>query len=172
MDAFAVALAQGAARRVSSGDGLKIGAAFGFAQGIMPFIGWLVGVSFYEAISAFDHWIALILLCALGIKMLWEAFGDDEGAQKHLSGAALFVAAVATSIDALAAGITLPTLGVPAVITCIAIGVITAILSYIGVLLGGVANARIGKWAEVTGGIVLIGLGIKIFAEHVFFGLG
>ena len=141
--------------------------AFGVAQGIMPFLGWALGIVFVSHISAYDHWIALILLSGLGMKMLWEARdGNGNDSAPSLSGWALGAAAIATSIDAFAAGITLPALALPVLLTCIAIGIITALLSSLGVMIGGMASSRIGKYAEVAGGIILIALGIKIFVEH------
>ena len=171
MDAFAVAVAQGAAGYHSKANAIRIGAAFGLAQGIMPFFGWLLGNALLPLISAYDHWIALILLSALGGKMLWEAFQPDETSRTlELSGLALLIASIATSIDALAAGISLPAMGLPVLFSCLAIGVITALLSAVGVMIGGFASARIGKHAEVAGGLVLIALGIRIFVEHQFYG--
>tara|TARA_R110000824_G_scaffold384075_3_gene577910 strand:+ start:239 stop:787 length:549 start_codon:yes stop_codon:yes gene_type:complete len=167
MDAFAVAVAQGAAGHNSMFHATRTGMAFGVAQGIMPFLGWVLGLAFVSHISAYDHWIALILLSGLGLKMLWEARGGNENVpEPGLSGWALGAAAIATSIDAFAAGITLPALGLPVLLTCIAIGIITALLSSLGVMIGGMASSRVGKYAEVAGGVILIGLGIKIFVEH------
>lgn len=173
MDAFAVAVAQGAAGHSSPLNAIRTGLAFGVAQGVMPFFGWVLGSTFVTQIAAFDHWIALVLLSGLGLKMLWEARGGDEddSPAANLSGWALIVAAVATSIDAMAAGITLPTLDLPVLSTCIIIAVVTGILSAAGVLIGGIASSRIGKFAEVAGGVILIALGIKIFVEHQFFGM-
>lgn len=174
MDAFAVAVAQGAAGHSSPLNAVRTGLAFGVAQGIMPFFGWVLGSTFAAQIAVFDHWIALVLLSGLGLKMLWEARagdGSDDSPAVNLSGWALMIAAVATSIDAMAAGITLPTLDLPVLSTCIIIGVVTGILSAAGVLIGGIASSRIGKFAEVAGGVILIALGIKIFVEHQFFGM-
>lgn len=167
MDAFAVAVAQGAAGHNSMFHATRTGMAFGVAQGIMPFLGWALGIAFVSHISAYDHWIVLILLSGLGLKMLWEARGGNgNDPAPDLSGWTLGAAAVATSIDAFAAGITLPALGLPVLLTCIAIGIVTALLSGLGVMIGGMASTRIGKYAEVAGGVILIGLGINIFVEH------
>lgn len=171
MDAFAVAVAQGAAGYNSKANAIRTGAAFGLAQGIMSFFGWLLGKALLPFISAYDHWIALILLSGMGAKMLWEAFQPDETSRTpELSGLALLIASVATSIDALAAGISLPAMGLPVLLTCVTIGVVTALLSSVGVMIGGVASSRIGRHAEVAGGLVLIGLGIRIFVQHQFYG--
>ncbi len=170
MDAVAAAIAQGASGRVRGGGALRIAGAFGFAQGVMPAIGWGLGVAFASAIRSVDHWIALVLLSALGLKMLKEAFEREGEPAPPLSGWALFVAAVATSIDAAAAGITLPMLGAPLLLSCLTIGATTALLSFGGVYLGAAAGNRLGKAADVLGGLILIGLGIKIFIEHQFLG--
>ena len=167
MDAFAVAVAQGAAGDNSMFHATRTGIAFGVAQGVMPFLGWAFGIAFVSHISAYDHWIALILLGGLGMKMLWEARdGNGNDSAPSLSGWALGAAAIATSIDAFAAGITLPALGLPVLLTCIAIGIVTALVSGLGVMIGGMASSRIGKYAEGAGGVILIALGIKIFVEH------
>ena len=171
MDAMAVAVAEGAARRSRAGHALVVGAAFGAAQGVMPLIGWAIGIAFLALVQSIDHWIALVLLGFLGARMIREARrGEPEGASRALAGLALVGAAVATSIDALAAGITLPTLGLPVALACAVIGLVTAILSAIGVGVGVAAGRHVGKWAETIGGVVLIGLGLKIFVHHQFFG--
>lgn len=169
MDAFAAALSQGAAG-AGRGAALRIGAAFGFAQGVMPLLGWGLGLAFARVLQAVDHWVALVLLSALGLKMLREAFAGEDAAPKQLAGWALFTTAIATSIDAAAAGLALPTLGVPILIAVTVIGAITAILSYGGVLVGRAAGQWLGRYAEIAGGLVLIGIGVKIFVEHQFLG--
>jgi putative Mn2+ efflux pump MntP len=170
-DAFAVSVAQGAARRPAVGGALAIAAAFGFAQGIMPLIGWGLGTAFADTIRTVDHWIALVLLGLLGAKMLREGLSDqDATATPALLGWALAGAAVATSVDAAAAGITLPMLGSPLATACLAIGAITAVLCFVGVRIGAAWGGRIGRTAEVIGGLLLIAIGAKIFVEHQFLG--
>jgi len=169
MDAFAAALSQGAAG-AGRGAALRIGAAFGFAQGAMPLLGWGLGLAFAPVLRAVDHWVALILLSALGLKMLHEALSAGEEPPRQFAGWALFSCAIATSIDAAAAGLTLPTLGVPVLPAVAAIGATTAILSYGGVLAGRAAGQWLGRYAEVAGGLILIGIGVKIFVEHQFLG--
>ena len=171
MDAFAVAVAQGATRRVTITNALQIGAAFGAAQGIMPYIGFLVGAAFLAQMAAIDHWIVLLLMVLIGGNMIKEAVQtDEESEKKKLAGWALLAAALATSIDALAAGITLPTIGLPVLLSCVTIAMITAALSFAGVYIGKFASKHIGKYAEVEGGLVLIALGLNIFIDHQFFG--
>lgn len=172
MDAFAVSVAQGASRRPGWRGALIIGAAFGLAQGLMPLIGWGVGVAASEMIRAVDHWIAFILLGLLGGKLLWEGLSKQEAATPApaLIGWALLGGAIATSIDAAAAGVTLPTLGSPIATACVVIGGITALLCTAGVMIGAASGARLGKAAEILGGVVLIGIGTKILIEHWLLG--
>lgn len=171
MDAFAASVAQGASSGSRAAAALRIGAAFGAAQAIMPLIGWGLGLAFAPVVRAADHWVALVLLGFIGIRMVREGLSrDDDAPARQLIGWALLATAIATSIDAAAAGVALPMLGIPIIIACAVIGVTTAILSFGGVYLGAVAGARLGKAAEVAGGLVLIGLGLKIFIEHQFFG--
>lgn len=170
MDAFAAALSQGAAG-AGRGAALRIGAAFGFAQGAMPLLGWGLGLAFAQVLQAVDHWLALILLSALGLKMLREAVsGSSEGAPRQLTGWALFTCAIATSVDAAAAGLTLPALGLPILLSVATIGATTAVLSCGGVLAGRAAGPWLGRHAEMAGGLILIGIGVKIFVEHQFLG--
>jgi putative Mn2+ efflux pump MntP len=169
MDAFAAALSQGAAG-AGRGAALRIGAAFGFAQGAMPLLGWGLGLAFAQVLRAVDHWIALVLLSALGVKMLREAFSEAEGTPKLFAGWALFTCAVATSIDAAAAGLTLPTIGIPILLSVATIGATTALLSYGGVLAGRAAGQWLGRYAGAAGGLILIGIGVNIFIDHQFLG--
>lgn len=171
MDAFAVSVAQGASRRAGMGAALAMGAAFGLAQGLMPLIGWGLGWALAGVIRSVDHWIAFVLLGLLGAKMLREGLSKDEAtAAPALIGWTLLGAAIATSIDAAAAGITLPMLGTPILVSCVVIGAITAALCVAGVLIGAASGARLGKIAEVIGGLVLIAIGTRVLIEHLFFG--
>lgn len=165
MDAFAVALTQGARFRPAWGGAIAIALTFGLFQAVMPLIGWAIGSFAIAYVEAVDHWIAFGLLCFLGVRMLSGHVGEAE-ASRALTGTALVVAGVATSIDALAAGITLPTLAVPVLTAVAMIGGVTAAMSAVGVALGRVAGDRLGAWAERTGGVILIALGCKILAEH------
>lgn len=168
MDAFAVSLCQGASARPSYVQALPMAGAFGLAQAVMPVGGWLLGAAFATAIAAYDHWVAFVLLAALGIKMAKEGFEPAEPCPPALiGGRTLFVAAIATSIDAAAAGITLPTLGVPITLACAVIGGVTAALCYGGALSGARLGTALGKKAEVAGGVALILLGLRILAQHM-----
>jgi manganese efflux pump family protein len=166
MDAFAVALTQGAKFRPSLSGGLAIALTFGVFQALMPLAGWIIGAVALIYVEAVDHWIAFGLLAFLGVRMLGGHVGEEE-ASHALTGRALLLAGVATSIDALAAGITLPTLSVEPLVAVALIGVITAAMSAGGVALGRIAGDRWGAWAERAGGVILIALGCKILAEHL-----
>lgn len=165
MDAFAVALTQGAKFRPDLRGGLAIALTFGVFQALMPLAGWVIGAVALIYIEAVDHWIAFGLLTFLGVRMLGGHVGEEE-ASHALTGRALLLAGVATSIDALAAGITLPTLDVAPLVAVALIGAITFAMSAGGVWLGRVAGDRWGEWAERAGGVILIALGCKILAEH------
>jgi putative Mn2+ efflux pump MntP len=171
MDAFAVSVAQGASAQRGTADALKIGAAFGVAQGLMPLIGWGLGAAFEGAIRNVDHWVAFVLLGLLGARMLREGLsGEEASPAPALIGWALLGAAVATSVDAAAAGITLPMIGAPIAIACAVIGLVTAALCVAGVRIGAAYGARLGRIAEIAGGVLLILIGSKILIQHLFFG--
>jgi manganese efflux pump family protein len=166
MDAFAVSLCQGCATRPGFAGAARIALAFGVAQAVMPLLGWGLGVAFAGVIEAIDHWVAFVLLGGLGIKMAWEGFQPEEAdAREPLAGRALLLAAIATSIDAAAAGVTLPTIGVPIWIAVTVIGLVTAGMCLFGALFGARLGTAIGKKAEVAGGVVLFGLGAHVLAQ-------
>ena len=174
MDAFAVSVCKGlASQNVKAKHALLCGVWFGGFQALMPFIGYLLGRTFAKYIESFDHWIALVLLAVIGIGMLREAFEKEEDGEccdcKNASFAprVMVVMALATSIDALAAGITLAMPGVNIVLALSLIGCITFALSALGVRLGHVFGARYRFAAQLAGGIILILLGIKILLEHL-----
>ncbi len=171
MDAFAVAVCRGlSVSRVEWKHFLIIGAWFGGFQGLMPAIGYLLGSTFEKYITNIDHWIAFVLLGAIGANMIKEAFSKEENDDSCASFAfrAMFVMAVATSIDALAVGITFALL--PDVNIFVAVGaiaVITFVISSIGLKIGNVFGAKYKARAEIAGGIILILMGIKILLEHL-----
>jgi putative Mn2+ efflux pump MntP len=170
MDAFAVALTQGARFRPDARGALAIAATFGLFQAVMPLIGWGIGAVGLNYLAAVDHWIAFGLLTFLGVRMLGGPNATDVGeeeAVRALTGRALLVAGVATSIDALAAGITLPTLDVAPGVAVALIGGVTFIMSLGGAVLGRSAGDAFGPYAERVGGLILIGLGCKILTEHM-----
>lgn len=172
-DAFAVALCHGTWTRPGIGGAVRIGAAFGVAQGLMPLLGWTAGIAFASAIRAFDHWFVFAILAALGLKAIHAGLSPAEDCPsepRSMAGWALIGAAVATSIDAAAAGLSLPSLGAPVILACIVIGAVTLAMCAAGVLLGAFTGARMGRRAEVAGGVVLILVGTQILVRHLFFG--
>ncbi|MCH3971948.1 MAG: manganese efflux pump MntP family protein [Oscillospiraceae bacterium] len=178
MDAFAVSIANGAVtRNIRPAFALKVAGCFGAFQAFMPVIGWLIGKAGESFISAVDHWIALILLSIIGIQMLREAHqckGDDTCLQDDIPLKRLLTLAVATSIDALATGILLPSaVGADTwqllLFSVCLIGLITFALCYIGIYIGKKFGDRFTDKAQIIGGLVLIGIGVKIFVEHMWF---
>ena len=171
MDAFAVSVCKGLAmKKASRRAQLCCGAWFGGFQALMPLIGYFLGTLFLDAISAIDHWIAFGLLVLIGVNMLREAMGseEEEAADADLSVKTMFILAVATSIDALAVGISLAMAGVGSIwLAVLLIGVTTFVLSVIGVRMGNVFGSRYEKRAETVGGVILILLGVKILLEHL-----
>ncbi|MGB7370106.1 manganese efflux pump MntP family protein [Erythrobacter sp.] len=164
MDAFAVALAQGARLRPGIGASLFTASAFGVAQGVMPLIGWGLAAMAMPLLEAFDHWIAFALLAAIGVQMIRHS--GDETAPPAFTIGAIAIAALATSIDALAAGVTLPTLGIAPLRAAAIIAATTFVLSLAGVALGRMAGDRFGRPAEIAGGCILIALGCTIVFDH------
>jgi putative Mn2+ efflux pump MntP len=172
-DAFAVSVCQGAATRPGPAQAARLAIAFGLAQAVMPLLGWALGRLFAGQIEAIDHWLAFALLAILGAKMIYEGMTRDEDCPPDpLAGRALLAAALATSVDAAAAGITLSSLGVPVALACAAIGVVTAILCFIGALFGARIGIRFGDQAEIGGGLVLIALGFSILIDHIALAAG
>ncbi|MBQ8174650.1 MAG: manganese efflux pump [Clostridia bacterium] len=169
MDAFAVSVCKGlASPRVGIKQAALCGVWFGGFQALMPFIGYLLGRAFAVYIESFDHWVAFVLLGVIGISMIREAFDKDEGeTNASFAPRVMLVMAIATSIDALAAGITLAMPGVNIVLALALIGGITFALSAVGVKIGNVFGARYRFAAELCGGIILILLGAKILLEHL-----
>ena len=170
MDAFAVSVCKGLAmKRATLKAELTCGVWFGGFQALMPLIGFYLGTLFAEAIQAFDHWVAFGLLALIGGNMLKEAFGAEEECPcADLSVRTMFLMAVATSIDALAVGISLAMVGDVNIWAAVSlIGVTTFALSAVGVAVGNVFGSRYEKKAEMAGGIILILLGVKILLEHL-----
>ncbi len=171
MDAFAVALCKGLCMpRMDKKQAAIIGLFFGGFQAFMPFVGWLLGIQFEQYITEVDHWIAFVLLGIIGGKMIYEAVkGEEEENEtcERLNIKELFIMAVATSIDALAVGITFAFLKTPIVPAVSIIGVTTFILSVIGVAIGHRFGARFKSKAEFAGGLVLVLIGLKILLEHL-----
>ncbi|MRR56034.1 MAG: manganese efflux pump [Deltaproteobacteria bacterium] len=169
MDAFAVALAAGAVLQPLTRRHLfRLGFHFGLFQALMPIGGWLIGMSVQKWISAYDHWIAFVLLAFVGGRMILEAF--DEKKEKAIidptRGLTMVMLSVATSIDALAVGLSLAMLGVSVWRPATVIGIVAGVLTVLGMLLGRRLGDNWGKRVEIIGGVVLCMIGLKILLEH------
>lgn len=170
MDAFAVSVCKGLAMKKLEFKNMAIvGLWFGGFQALMPAIGYFLGVQFKNQITAIDHWIAFVLLGIIGANMIKEACSkdDEEEVKANLDVKTMFMLAIATSIDALAVGITFAFLSVNLVHAVSFIGITTFILSAVGVGIGNIFGTKYKAKAEITGGIILILLGIKILLEHL-----
>ena len=171
MDAFAVSVCKGLAMpKCTFKKAAIVGLWFGGFQALMPAIGYILGAQFQEAIASIDHWIAFVLLALIGGNMIHEALdNDEEEADASLDVKTMFLLAVATSIDALAIGITFAFLKVNIIPAVCFIGIVTFTISFAGVKIGNVFGARYKNKAEIVGGIILILLGLKILLEHLGF---
>lgn len=171
MDAFAVSVCKGLAMpKCTFKKAAIVGLWFGGFQALMPAIGYILGAQFQEAIASIDHWIAFVLLALIGGNMIHEALdNDEEEADASLDVKTMFLLAVATSIDALAIGITFAFLKVNIIPAVCFIGIVTFIISFTGVKIGNVFGARYKNKAEIVGGVILILLGLKILLEHLGF---
>ena len=170
MDAFAVAVCKGLAiGKTKLRESVIVGAWFGGFQALMPLVGFLLGVNFADYISSFDHWIAFGLLAVIGGNMIKEALSREEEKETGASLAfrTMLVMALATSIDALAVGITFAFLEVQVLPAILFIGVVTFLLSAAGVRIGSVFGSKYKSRAELAGGIILVLLGVKILLEHL-----
>ena len=172
MDAFAVSICKGlSVRRLRPRHNIICGVYFGGFQALMPVAGWLLGRQFESLIKSIDHWIAFALLVLIGANMIREAVkNEEENLNDSFSPKTMLPLAVATSIDALAVGVTFAFLDVMIVPAVSIIGVTTFIFSAAGVKIGNVFGAKYKSKAELVGGIVLVAMGIKILIEHLFFG--
>ncbi len=173
MDAVAVSICKGLSmNRMSMKNTVIVGLWFGGFQALMPLVGYLLGTQFAEYIETLSHWIAFILLAAIGLNMIREAVTKkhksetDKNTDCSLSVKAMFLMAVATSIDALAVGVTFAFLEVAIIPAVLTIGIMTFVLSMAGVKVGNIFGAKYQSAAEITGGIILCALGIKILSEQ------
>src|SRR5215470_2825688 len=176
MDATAVSATRGmAVPAIRARHALLVALFFGGFQALMPVVGYLVGARIGPLVQAWDHWIAFVLLSGIGARMLWEARRSTEETaprrEEDLFGfRVMFALAVATSIDALAVGVTLPMLNAPLLLSVVTIGVTTALLSVAGLVVGRRAGAMFGRRLDAAGGLILIGLGVAILVEHLHAG--
>ncbi len=170
MDAFAVSIASGAAyKQLKINHVFRIALFFGAFQAFMPVVGWLCGLTAREVLASYDHWIAFGLLAGIGVKMIYESFKIKQAERRPdpMNTLMLVSLSVATSIDALAVGITLSFLNNSIATAAIVIGVVTFVLSYLGVYIGKTAGHIFENKIEALGGLVLIGIGVKILIEHL-----
>ena len=169
MDSFSVAIANGLATKTFKiTKAIKISVFFGFFQAIMPIIGWYAGVHILDLISDFDHWIAFFLLTFIGSRMIYESIKKESNTLvSSLSIKVLLILSIATSIDALAVGLSLSLLNVSIIIPAIVTGVVTFSLSFFGVYLGGRFGRALKNRVESLGGLILVAIGLKILLEHL-----
>ena len=169
MDAVAISVSAGMSiPGFRPRQGVKMGLWFGGFQFAMPLLGWFLGTSVAEYIVAVDHWVAFGLVAFIGGRMIWDSLHpEEEGGPADLSARRLCILAIATSIDALAVGVSMAFMTVDILFSAAVIGVVTFFLSLAGALLGRYLGSLLQKWAGVAGGVVLIGIGVKILMEHL-----
>jgi len=170
-DCFAVSLSGAISMgRVTSIQILRTAFTFGFFQALMPALGWLAGRTLVDLIADYDHWLAFGLLGFIGGKMIWESLHDEDEEKKVdiTRGLALFTLAVATSIDALAVGLTFAFLEVSIITAALIIGLTSFVISSLGFIVGRKAGEILGRRAETIGGIILVGIGLRILLTHLF----
>ena len=170
MDAFAVSITSGITiRHLRIHHAFRIALFFGAFQAIMPIVGWLAGLSLRDFISGIDHWIAFGILGFIGCKMIYEALGMelDREEVNPLNLSVLLMLSVATSIDALAVGVSFAFLNISIVTPVLVIGIVTFLLSYLGIFVGNRLGHFFEKKIEILGGLILIGIGVKILVDHL-----
>ena len=173
MDAFSVSICKGlATKKFSFKTALLCGLWFGGFQALMPAIGYFLGAQFEHLIKAFDHWIAFGLLLVIGVNMIREALSeeDDDECDENCGCTGfktMLMMAIATSIDALAVGVSFAFLEVNIWKSVLVIGITTFLFSFVGVKIGNIFGSRYSKIAEIIGGVILIGIGVKILLEHL-----
>ena len=169
MDSFSVAIASSLSNpSFQIYQALKIAVFFGFFQGLMPVIGWLIGSTILGMIAQYDHWVAFGLLLVIGCRMIYEALHSEASSKLSVNKlSVLIVMSLATSIDALAVGLSLSVLSIPIVVPGLVIGLVTIILSFLGVYLGYIVGAKLSNKVGAFGGAILIGIGVKIVLDHL-----
>lgn len=173
MDAFAVSVTKGITlKSINMKVAFKIALFFGLFQGVMPFLGWALGIRFESYITSIDHWIAFFLLSFIGLKMIFDAREKnsevtyDTRGEYNLNNKELIILSIATSIDALAIGVSFAFLNIDILPVCLSIGIITFLMCFIGVLIGKKIGSVFKSYAQIVGGIILILIGLNILNEH------
>lgn len=170
MDSFALSVTNGmCAVRNRFLTALMCALCFGLFQGSLTTLGFTVGLAFAGSIKALDHYIALVLLCYIGAKLLIDSRRSGDGQKYTLSPSVVFVGAFSTSVDALTVGVSLAALQVSILFVAAVVTLVSTAICFVGFLLGEKAGKRLGSSAQFVGGLVLIGLGVKIFIQHMFF---
>lgn len=146
---------------------IKVAASFGLFQAVMPLFGWFLGEAMKGVMVSAGYWVAFILLVVIGAKMLWEALNENKNHKEIVNIKVLILLSIATSIDALIIGVTLPLLGVPLFVSVSLIGLVTFVLSFLGFMFGKQLSMLFGKKVEILGGLALIAIGFKILLEHL-----
>jgi putative Mn2+ efflux pump MntP len=169
MDAFAVSIAAGlAVEAVTPRHVFRVAFHFGLFQFMMPVVGWLVGASLAKQVGGYSQWLAFVLLVFVGGKMLWEARRKSRRSKRDPTrGLTLITLSLATSLDALAVGLSMALLGVVVWLPCVVTGIVTAALSAVGTTFGGQIGPRWERWAEAVGGMVLIAMGARALVAHL-----
>jgi putative Mn2+ efflux pump MntP len=171
MDALAVSVTNGIMiKKLQVKHAFRIAFSFGFFQAIMPLIGWAAGITFSSYIKEIDHWIAFVLLVLVGGRMIWESISTsrkDEASKNCLHFPTLLALSIATSLDALAVGVSFAFLDIIIWLPILIIGLITFVICFLGVILGNKLGALLGNRLGIVGGLVLVGIGIKILIEHL-----
>jgi len=171
-DCFAVAFSGSISmQRITPFQVTRTALSFGLFQAMMPVLGWLVGRTVVDAVASYDHWLAFVLLAFIGGKMIWESFRTEESCPAGTDitkGVTLLTLSVATSIDALAVGLTFAFLEVNITLASITIGVVAFLVTVIGFMAGRKAGKLMGKRAEAIGGLILIAIGLRILLTHLF----
>lgn len=170
-DAFAASVGRGASHRHTLVGAIKAGLVFGVIEAVTPLIGWALGLAAAGLVEQFDHWIAFVLLAAVGAKMIWDVIGARAEGQnddrRHSGPWGLIATAIGTSIDAAAVGVSLALIGANIWVIAASIGVTIFLLTTLGMVIGRVVGQRFGKVVELLGGLALIALGLTILLEHL-----
>lgn len=171
MDSFAVSVSNGLTiKSLNAKKILLISLSLSIFQALMPLIGWYVGIGVEKQIREYDHWVAFVLLSAIGIKMIYDGLSKSEIIKNtELNFGKVILQSIATSIDAFVVGVSFAILNLSIIMPVLIIGLVTFVASIIGLQIGRYFSSKLGKSVEIFGGVVLIGIGVKILIEHLYF---